>query len=77
MEGITFRRPRIGDTTTKLEMLNIEYGSLAFVHGVLEGARTKLTEGFVEEVDSFGIIVRGQLKLEDVSYDVNSLWNTF
>ena len=67
MEGITFRRPRIGDINMTKEMLKIDSGNLVFVHGVLEGAKTKPTEGFKEPAGSCGAMVRGNLKMEDVS----------
>ena len=68
MEGITFRRPRMGECTNGQEMLKIEGGHLKFIHGIVEGAKEKATAGLKETTSGCGVIVRaGKLKTEDVS----------
>jgi len=69
MEGITFRRPRISDDTAGREMLRIDSGNLSFVNGVLEGAKEKSAEKVIERPIRCGVIVRGTLRMENVSHD--------
>ena len=70
MEGITFRRPRMGDKKmAKQEMLKIDRSKVVFMHGVLEGARTILNNSNVkqESSESSGASVScGSLRMEDV-----------
>jgi hypothetical protein len=75
IEGVTFRRPRIGDTGREADIFRVESGSkVSIVRSVFAGTE-KPTHSDLDNENSLscGIIVKGSLTMENVSYHINFL----
>ncbi len=77
IEGVTFRRPRIGSGEKKNgELLRIEHGSsLDLVNSAIEGTKEKVQAPPGFDFNERGMILKGSLTMKNVSCDFCSFEN--